>query len=220
MTAAVISLKGPFYSELKKIPTDISLASVLSGKNTTVQVHITIEWQMCAKCVLVFHSNRKTCTHLLTCTCIDSEAELMFPGATPMVPWHHPVTQTTIASSTITISTAAQTASLGLVSSTTVLLSTLFTFIFTVNSPNSTCPLFALFPHLLLFLQATHYPLSAFLSHSPISYCLFNIISFFLLPRHLLLPIANLNIFYLTWMKTPYSMSNELNRSVCEWWID
>lgn len=54
-------------------------------------------------------------------------------------------------------------------------------------------------PPPLLFLQAPHYPLSAFLTHSPISHCLFNIISFFLLPQHLLLPVANLNIF-LTWM--------------------
>lgn len=63
------------------------------------------------------------------------------------------------------------------------------------------------FPPLLLFLQAPHYPLSAFLTHSPISHCLFNVISFFLLPRHLLLPVANLNIFFDP-SEAPYSMSS------------
>lgn len=43
MTAAVISLKGPFHPGAQKIPTDISLASVLSGTGTTVLVRFTGE---------------------------------------------------------------------------------------------------------------------------------------------------------------------------------
>lgn len=43
------------------------------------------------------------------------------------------------------------------------------------SSPNSTCPLFALFPFFSLsfFLRTPHYPLSAFLILSTISHCLF-----------------------------------------------
>lgn len=43
ITAAVISLKRPFHSGVQKIPTDISLAIVLSDTGTTMLVHITID---------------------------------------------------------------------------------------------------------------------------------------------------------------------------------
>lgn len=63
-------------------------------------------------------------------------------------------------------------------------------------------PIISTPPPPLLFLQAPHYPLSAFFTHSPISHCLFNVISFFLLPRHLL-PIANFNFFFFVWPVKP-----------------
>lgn len=74
------------------------------------------------------------------------------------------------------------------------------------------------FPPLLLFLQAPHYPLSAFLTFQSL---IFYVISFFLLPRRLLLPIANLNIFF-DLNESPYSMSSTdvPNRSEFEWWTD
>lgn len=142
----------------------------------------------------------------------------MFPGATPMVPCHHPVTQMTIASSNFTTPAAIPDclAGPGHIHHS---LNPLFTFIFTVNSPNSTCPFLPPFP--LLFLQAPHYPLSAFLTRSSISQCLFNVISFFLLPRHLLLPFANVNsFFFLTWMK-PHAVWTvpARNLEVMDWWI-
>lgn len=67
-----------------------------------------------------------------------------------------------------------QTALLGLVRYTPAFLCSFFTFISSVYSPNSTCPLLALFPFfaLSLFLQTPHYTLSAFLILSPISHCL------------------------------------------------
>lgn len=43
MTAAGVSLKGPFHPGVQKIPTDISLVSVLLGTGTTMLVHITTE---------------------------------------------------------------------------------------------------------------------------------------------------------------------------------
>lgn len=48
MAIAVVWLKGPFCPGIRKIPTDISLASVLSDAGTTMLVPITAERQTCA----------------------------------------------------------------------------------------------------------------------------------------------------------------------------
>lgn len=86
MTAAGLSLKGPFHPGVQKIPTDISLASVLLGTGTTMLVHITTEWQMCARCVVAVK-------------CLSQQLKYMHPfpflhlywlRGRADVPWSHP----------------------------------------------------------------------------------------------------------------------------------
>lgn len=124
-----------------------------------------------------------------------------------MVPCHHPVTQMTIASSNIRTPTAIPDCLAGPGHTQQSLVHPSIHLYLYFQFPKFHLSIFTpLFPHLLLFLQAPHYPLSAFLTHSPISHCLFNVISFFLLPRHLL-PFANVNIFF-DLNETPRSMTS------------
>lgn len=118
-----------------------------------------------------------------------------------------------MASSSITIPAAPQTASLGLVSSTTVFLGPPIHLYLHCQFPKFYCPLFApphpTHPHPpLLFLQAPHYPLSAFPTHSPISHCLFYVISFFFNPDISFCQLQTSTFFFFDLNETPYSTSS------------
>lgn len=126
-----------------------------------------------------------------------------------MVPRHHPVTQMTIASSNFRTPAAIPDCITGPGRTQHGLVHPSIHLYLHCQFPKFHLSVFTpLSPHLLLFLQAPHYPLSAFLTHSPISHCLFNLISFFLLPRHLLLPFANVNIFFFDLNETPRSTTS------------
>lgn len=113
----------------------------------------------------------------------------------------------------------------------TTFLGSFFTFISSVCSLNSTCPLLALFPFfaLSLFLQTPHYPLSAFLILSLISHCLSRPnLPLFTASVHLLPPFAHLHFFILLTSVKPHIVSlsgvlpsnekmQEINWLIAEW---
>lgn len=132
-----------------------------------------------------------------------------------------------------TLSVPPLPSTLGLVTHTwhTTFLGSFFTFISSVCSLNSTCPLLALFPFfaLSLFLQTPHYPLSAFLILSLISHCLSRPnLPLFTASVHLLPPFANLHFFTLLTSVKPHIVSlsgvlpsnekmQEINWLIAEW---
>lgn len=92
-----------------------------------------------------------------------------------------------------------QTALLGLVRYTPAFLCSFFTFISSVYSPNSTCPLLALFLSLLHHSSCKHLiiPYLLFL-FSPISHCPPpSHLPLFTASLHLLLPFASLHLFFI-----------------------
>lgn len=122
----------------------------------------------------------------LCCSCIASLSAPMFPGAAPLV---CPRTFLSLKGQQLHLCRASSQSCYPGSSLSPLTLSdcfagpgqigpaflcSFFTFISSVYSPNSTCPLLALFPFfaLSLFLQTPHYTLSAFLILSPISHCL------------------------------------------------
>lgn len=200
MTAPVISLRGPFHPGVQKIPADISFSKCFfRHRYNNARPHYlwsTNAWEMHFSLLLQLkYMNQFPLLHLywlkgraavpwshchgaLTPSC-HSNNNNFFPDACctlelPRWAWSDPPHSCSVPYWPLSSPSIPQ---------------------------NYTSPLFCTFlppfSPLLLFLQAPHYPLSVFLTHIPDpNHCLFNVISFFLLPRHLRLPFANLNIFF------------------------